>query len=210
MELFTPKQLFLTFVRSSTLHYSHPSGPAFRDARGEQTARRGHPNTLKRAQKSRTNGCMKQAISDAEDHNSAATCKEPFFICSSIFSKITQRLGNSRSRDTSPEKMVSFGTAENSFFIEKANRTQDHQEWNNESKNNQAIRRAPPPYKPSSSNILQSTGPDYYVNEMPGTYKTEILCNAEELPASGYIRVANSKFYYSFAERWAGNLVSLT
>uniref|UniRef100_A0A8R1Y280 PDZ domain-containing protein n=1 Tax=Onchocerca volvulus TaxID=6282 RepID=A0A8R1Y280_ONCVO len=165
---------------------AHPSGPAFRDARGEQTARRGHPNTLKRAQKSRTNGCMKQAISDAEDHNSEVV----------YFQRLPRDL-------VVRDRVMHLQKRWYRLALRKilSKMRIDHQEWNKESKSNQSIRRAPPPYKPSSSDILRSTGPDYYVNEMPGTCKTEILCNAEELPASGYIRVANSKFYYNFAER---------
>ncbi|KAM3723800.1 Partitioning defective protein [Dirofilaria immitis] len=203
-----------------TTSSAHLNGLTFRGAQAEQMARRVHPNTLKRVQKSRSSVCMKPFISDAEDRTSAgrnrdesygslpreisATSKEKQqrrkSVGSSIFSKITQRLGSSRSRDASPEKSVSFGIVKNNFLVEKANRTQNRQEWNK--KSNHLIRRAPPPpYQPSSCDILQSINPDYYVNEVSRTHKTEVLCNGEELPASGYIRVANSKFYDSFIER---------
>ncbi|KAL4002885.1 PDZ domain (Also known as DHR or GLGF) family protein [Acanthocheilonema viteae] len=201
---------------------AHSDVPVVRDVRVEQIARRGHPSTLKRAQKSRPNGYTKPSISDAEDQSSterngnesygslpreiSTTSKEKQqrrkSVGSSIFSKITQRLGGSRSRDTSPEKSVSFDIAESNSFKEKTNKTQDHRKWNKEIKSNQSIRRAPPPYKPSSScDILQSADSDYYMNDVPGTHKTEIVCSGEELPANGYIRVANSKFYNSFIER---------
>uniref|UniRef100_A0A0R3QB01 CDT1 domain-containing protein n=1 Tax=Brugia timori TaxID=42155 RepID=A0A0R3QB01_9BILA len=132
-----------------------------------------------------------------------------FFICSSIFSKITQRFGGSRSRDTSPEKAVSFDIAESKSSRDKSNRTQDDREWSKESRSNQSIRKAPPPYKPSSYDILQSTDPTCYVNEVLGTHKTETVCSGKELPAGGYIRVANSKFYNSFVERFLKTLFLL-
>uniref|UniRef100_A0A8L7T6B9 Abnormal embryonic partitioning of cytoplasm protein 3, isoform b, putative n=1 Tax=Brugia malayi TaxID=6279 RepID=A0A8L7T6B9_BRUMA len=200
---------------------AHSNGPAIRDTRIEQTAKRGHPSTLKRSQKSRCNGYIKPSISDAEDQTSAgkgrdesyaslpreisATSKEKQqrrkSVGGSIFSKITQRFGGSRSRDTSPEKAVSFDIAESKSSRDKSNRTQDDREWSKESRSNQSIRKAPPPYKPSSYDILQSTDPTCYVNEVLGTHKTETVCSGKELPAGGYIRVANSKFYNSFVER---------
>ncbi|KAK6101159.1 PDZ domain (Also known as DHR or GLGF) family protein [Brugia pahangi] len=163
---------------------AHSNGPAIRDTRIEQTAKRGHPSTLKRSQKSRCNGYIKPSISDAEDQTSAgkgrdesyaslpreisATSKEKQqrrkSVGGSIFSKITQRFGGSRSRDTSPEKAVSFDIAESKSSRDKSNRTQDHREWSKESRSNQSIRKAPPPYKPSSYDILQSTDPTCYVN----------------------------------------------
>uniref|UniRef100_A0AAF5PQF8 PDZ domain-containing protein n=1 Tax=Wuchereria bancrofti TaxID=6293 RepID=A0AAF5PQF8_WUCBA len=207
---------------------AHPNGSAIRDTRIEQTARRGHLSTLKRSQKSRCNGYIKPSISDAEDQTStgkgrdepytslpreiSATSKEKQqrrkSVGGSIFSKITQRFGGSRSRDTSPEKVLSFDVIESNSFRDKANRTQDHREWSKESRSNQSIRKAPPPYKPSSYDILQSSDSNYYVNDVLGTHKTETVCSGKELPAGGYIRVANSKFYNSFVERekvcWIG------
>ncbi|KAM3723801.1 Partitioning defective protein [Dirofilaria immitis] len=176
-----------------TTSSAHLNGLTFRGAQAEQMARRVHPNTLKRVQKSRSSVCMKPFISDAEDRTSAgrnrdesygslpreisATSKEKQqrrkSVGSSIFSKITQRLGSSRSRDASPEKSVSFGIVKNNFLVEKANRTQNRQEWNK--KSNHLIRRAPPPpYQPSSCDILQSINPDYYVNEQ-GTSRNVLL-----------------------------------
>uniref|UniRef100_A0A0R3S6Q5 PDZ domain-containing protein n=1 Tax=Elaeophora elaphi TaxID=1147741 RepID=A0A0R3S6Q5_9BILA len=122
-------------------------------------------------------------------------------VGSSILSKITQRLGGSRSRDASPEKSVSFDIAESNSCIEKTNRRQDHRDWSKECKSNQSIRKAPPPYKPSSCDILHSTDSDYYMNDVSGTHKRGIVCSRDEIPAGGYIRVANSKFYDSFVER---------
>ncbi|CAG9534311.1 unnamed protein product, partial [Cercopithifilaria johnstoni] len=187
---------------------AHSTGPTIRDVRVEQMARRGHPNTLKRAQKSRFSGHAKPSISDVEDQTSAEKNRDESYaslprevstaskekqqrrksIGNSIFSKITQRLGGSRSRDTSPEKSVSFDIAENNSFITKTNRTQDYRKLNKESKSNQSIRRAPPPYKPSSCEILQSADSDYYMNEQGapenlqynwrGQYQ-EAVCNNE-------------------------------
>uniref|UniRef100_A0A1I7VKA0 PDZ domain-containing protein n=1 Tax=Loa loa TaxID=7209 RepID=A0A1I7VKA0_LOALO len=168
-----------------TIASAHLREPTVRDARGEQTARRGHPSTLKRAQKSRCNGYAKPSISDAEDQTSSGKHRdEPYAslpreisaaskekrqrrksVGSSIFSKITQRLGGSRSRDASPEKMVSFDSAESNSFVDKASRTQDHGEWNKESKSNKLISRAPPTYKPSSYDVFQLADPDCLVSE---------------------------------------------
>ncbi|VIO90978.1 Abnormal embryonic partitioning of cytoplasm protein 3, isoform b, putative [Brugia malayi] len=181
---------------------AHSNGPAIRDTRIEQTAKRGHPSTLKRSQKSRCNGYIKPSISDAEDQTSAgkgrdesyaslpreisATSKEKQqrrkSVGGSIFSKITQRFGGSRSRDTSPEKAVSFDIAESKSSRDKSNRTQDDREWSKESRSNQSIRKAPPPYKPSSYDILQSTDPTCYVNgkgvlEWRGQYQTAVRNN---------------------------------
>uniref|UniRef100_A0A915PC83 PDZ domain-containing protein n=1 Tax=Setaria digitata TaxID=48799 RepID=A0A915PC83_9BILA len=198
----------------------YPNEPAFRDPRVEQVTRRGHPSALKRAQKSRPNGYTKFSVSDAEDQTSTGKGRDESYaslpreisaiskekqqrrksVGSSIFSKITQKFGGSRSRDASPEKSVSFDIAERTFFSEKANRTQDHREWNKEG--NQLMRRAAPSYKPTSCDALQSADSNYYANDVPGTHKTEIACcSGEELPAGCCIRVANSKFYNSFLER---------
>ncbi|VDN06355.1 unnamed protein product [Thelazia callipaeda] len=190
---------------------SHPNESALRDAvRTEQVARRGHPNALKRAQKSRSNGCSQPCTSGTEDQNEinrnlnepcaplpqelSSTNKEKQqrrkSIGSSIFSKITQKLGGSRSRDVSPEKAALSGTAQYDFTDDKINRLKSHREWSKE--NNQLARGAPPPYKPKSASN------EFGANDIYGTYKTE---NGKKLPACGYIRVANSKFYSKFIER---------
>ncbi|VDK67873.1 unnamed protein product [Litomosoides sigmodontis] len=198
---------------------AHPHGSTIRDVGVEQMRRRGHPSTLKRTQKSRSDGIAKPSASGVEEPISAvenrdescvslprevsATSKEKQqrrkSMGSSIFSKITQRLGGSKSRDASPEKSTSFDTAGSNSFTEMINRPQDYRKWNKESKSDQSVRKAPPPYKPSCG-IFHSAEPHYYISDAPGTHKTEIVCSREELPASGYIRVANSKFYNSFIE----------
>lgn len=60
-------------MKEKVLNYSHPSGPVVRDIPMEQMTRRGHPNILKRVQKSRSSGCAKPSISDAEDETSAGS-----------------------------------------------------------------------------------------------------------------------------------------
>ncbi|VDK70054.1 unnamed protein product, partial [Gongylonema pulchrum] len=153
-----------------------PSEPILGDTKEmEQATRRGHPNALKRAQRSRPAGHAQWSVSDAEDRpekdlyeqytslprevsiSSKEKQQRRKSVGSSLFSKISQKFGGSRSRDASPEKVSSIDAAVTTS--EKQQRTKIRN--CNKQDNYTAVRKLPPPYRPPADACEMRQPPDY-------------------------------------------------